>query len=834
MRKTQVISSISALALMGGFCATSMLAHAEEAKMEENIELEEIVTLGTRSKGRSVKDSPVPVDVISGDDFKNQSSTDINSMLRNIVPSYNVSAQPISDASTFVRPASLRGMAADHTLVLLNGKRRHRSAVINFYTAGESNGAQGPDVSVFPSIALQSIEVLRDGAAAQYGSDAIAGVINFRLKDASEGGSIEAKAGSTYSGDGDNFEIAVNKGFSLGSDGFLNLSASYSESDPTDRSVQTDAAAEAAALGFPGVPEKAQIWGSPRVHRDFKTVMNLGADISDNTRFYAFGNYANKKATSGLYHRPVLSRGGVFTFGSDAAVIDLDGAGGESCPTVAANDLAGLQGLSENCWSLFKVFPGGFTPSLTGEVSDVSFAGGFEGELEGGLTFNISASAGRNEIAFTVDSYNASFGPDSETLMSAGGFVQSEQNINADFSYPVAVDNLVNDLMIAFGFEYRSEKFETKAGHEHSYAVGPYGALGFGGASQGYAGNNAAAVGVAKRSNIAAYLDVEAEVTDSFLLTGALRWEDFDGFGSTTNAKVSARWDLTEFFTLRSSFSTGFRAPTPGQANVRNISSLLNAGEITLSGIVPPTDPLASSVGGVELQPEKSKSFSIGTVIALGEIDVTIDYFDITLDDRISLSPFFDVDSPDFSSLRYYFNDFKTKTKGIDLVATYGVEMGEGTTDFSLAGNWTSNEVLESSNLDPLRIRTIEDGTPAIRGNFTISHMTDKWRVLGRANYFGSYYNGHISFTDIEPGKEVTIDLEVAYNISDNIELIVGASNIFNNFPDEIPDEGLPMTTLLGTDALFDTKGAWGSKYPEFSPMGINGGTYYIRLRYEM
>lgn len=829
MRKTQVISSISMLALMGGVYGTSISAHAEDEMV-----MDEIVSLGTRSKGRSVKDSPAPVDVISGSDFENQSATDVSSMLRNLVPSYNVSAQPISDASTFVRPASLRGMAADHTLVLLNGKRRHRSAVINFYTAGESNGAQGPDVSVIPSIALQSIEVLRDGAAAQYGSDAIAGVINFRLKDSNEGGSIEAKAGSTYEGDGDNFQISANKGFSLGSDGYLNISASYSESDPTDRAVQTAAAAEAAALGFPDVPEKAQIWGTPRIHRDFKAVVNLGGDINDSTRFYAFGNYATKKATSGLYHRPVLSRGGVYTFGGDAAIIDLDGDGGEACPTVLANDLAGLQGLTDNCWSLFKVFPGGFTPSLTGEITDVSAVGGFEGELESGLTFNISASAGRNEINFTVDSYNASFGPDSETVMSAGGFVQTEQNINADFTYPIATDSLVDDLMVAFGFEYRNEKFETKAGHEHSYAVGPYGELGFGGASQGYAGNNAAAVGISSRSNIAAYLDVEAEVTDSFLLTGAVRWEDFDGFGSTTNAKVSARWDIAEAFTLRSSFSTGFRAPTPGQSNVRNISSLLDAGNIILSGIIPPTDPLALSVGGAELQPEKSKNLSIGAVFSLGEIDVTVDYFDITLDDRISLSPFFDVDSPDFANVRYYSNDFKTKTKGIDLVATYGVEMGEGMTDFSLAGNWTSNEVLESNSLDALRIRTIEDGTPAIRGNLTISHANDKWRVMTRANYFGEYYNGHISFTDMVPSAEVTFDLEIAYNISDNMEIIAGASNVFNNFPDEVPNEGLPMGEIGYPGVLFDTKSAWGAKYPEFSPMGINGGTYYIRFRYTM
>lgn len=839
MKQQGLTHTISLLAILGGFLANPAIAQNSSVADDDDDDmmvLEEVITTGTRTKGRSVQDSPAPIDVLSGDDLENQASTNIDDILRNVVPSYNVSAQPISDASTFVRPASLRGLAADHTLVLWNGKRRHRSAVINFYTAGESNGAQGPDVSLFPVVALKSVEVLRDGAAAQYGSDAIAGVINFRLKDDSDGGLIEARYSSTYEGDGDAYQIAANKGFALGSNGFLNISASYDESDPTSRSVQTAAASNAESLGFPGVPNPAQIWGSPRVHNDFKGIVNLGADINDNVRFYAFGNYAKKKATSGLYHRPALGRDGVYTFGSNVAIVDLDGVNvGGSCPTIAATDLAAIQDLSNNpnCWSLHDVYPGGFTPSLTGTVTDVAVVGGFEGELNNGMSFDISASAGRNETGFTVDSYNASFGPDSLTVMNAGSYVQTEQNINADFARPFAMNALASDLMVAFGFEYRTEKFQTLAGHEHSYAVGPYGDQGFLGSSQGYAGVNAAAVGSSSRSNIAAYVDIEADVTDSFLLAGALRWEDFDGFGSTTNAKLSARWDMTDSISLRSTYSTGFRAPTPGQENVRNISSLLDAGNIILSGILPPLDPLAVSVGGVQLQPEKSTSFSIGVVAALSELTLTIDYFDITVDDRISLSPFFAVDSPDFSTLRYYSNDFKTGTKGVDVVANYSVGMGAGITDFSLAANWTDTEVLNHNNLDSLRIRTIEDGIPAVRGNFRVQHVQDKWRALARANYFGKYYNGHISFTDMEPGAEFTLDLEFGYFFSDNIEVVVGASNVLNNFPDKVPDEGLPMNLgLIGTDALFDTKSAWGAEYPEFSPMGINGGIYYLRLRY--
>ena len=839
MNQSRILNSVSALAIMGSLLSPTAIAQdqaIEAAANDKSAVVEEIVTVGTRSKGRSVKDSPAPIDVISGSDFQNQDSTDINNMLRNLVPSYNVSAQPISDASTFVRPASLRGLAADHTLVLLNGKRRHRSSVINFYTAGDSNGAQGPDVSVFPSIGLSAVEVLRDGAAAQYGSDAIAGVINFRLKNDSEGGSLEAKVGSTYSGDGDNFQIAGNKGFELGSSGFLNLSVSYGQSDPTDRSVQVDSAAALEALGVADVPNPAQVWGTPRVHNDFKSMFNMGADVSDTMQFYAFGNYAKKKATTGLYYRPSSSRGGVFTSGSDVLIADLDGVGvGASCPTIAADDLAGIAALSNdpNCFSFHEMFPGGFTPSMTGTVTDLSLVGGFKGEFNNGLTYDVSVSAGSNETAFAVDSINASFGPNTAFIMDAGKYTQTEQNINADFTYPISVESLANDLMVAFGFEYRDEEFAADSGHPQSYEIGPFGEQGFGGSSQGYAGLSSAANGSWSRSNIAAYLDLEADVTDSLLVTGALRWEDFDDFGSKVSTKISTRFDLTDTVSLRGSFATGFRAPTPGQQNIKNVSSLLNAGVISLSGVVPPTDALAVSVGGQQLKPETSTSFSFGTVIALGDIDLTVDYFDVTVDDRISLSPFFNVTSPEFTSLRYYTNDFKTKTKGIDVVATYSLDMAEGVTSFALAGNWTKTEIKSHNNLDSLRIRSIEDGMPAVRGNFTINHQADKWRALARANYFGSYYNGHISFTDMEPSAEVTLDFEIGYDIANNMELIVGASNILNNFPDEVPDEGLPMNLgLIGTDALFDTKGAWGAKYPEFSPMGINGGTFYLRFRY--
>ena len=256
--------------------------------------IEEIITTGTRSKARSIDDSPAPVDVLAGTYFENQGDTDLQNLLRNIVPSYNVNMQPISDAATVVRPANLRGLAPDHTLVLINGKRRHRAAVIYWLGNGVANGAQGPDISAIPSIALKQVEVLRDGAAAQYGSDAIAGVMNFILKDDTDGLEVEGKYGEYSEGDGETYMVAANLGLPLTETGFANFSFEYGESDSTSRSVQRDDAAALYAAGNTFVADPAQIWGSPEITDDIKFWGNIGIDLGNNSEAYAFGNYSTK------------------------------------------------------------------------------------------------------------------------------------------------------------------------------------------------------------------------------------------------------------------------------------------------------------------------------------------------------------------------------------------------------------------------------------------------------------------------------------------------------------------------------------------------------------
>ncbi|MEO1119438.1 MAG: TonB-dependent receptor plug domain-containing protein, partial [Pseudomonadota bacterium] len=297
---TAVASALGTLSF-----SAPVLAQGSEA-------IEEVVVVGSRSRPRSVTDSAVPVDVISADDFVNQGDTDLSNLIRNIVPSYNVNTQPISDAATIVRPANLRGLAPDHTLVLVNGKRRHRAAVIYWLGNGVSDGAQGPDLSAIPGIALKQVEVLRDGASAQYGSDAIAGVMNFVLKDDAEGGSVDVRYGSFYEGDGDLLTLSGNIGLPLGADGFVNLSLEYGESDATDRAVQRDDAAALIAAGNTAVANPAQIWGSPEVTDDIKLWANFGADISDAAEFYGHANYAGKTVEGGFFFRNPDTRSAVF------------------------------------------------------------------------------------------------------------------------------------------------------------------------------------------------------------------------------------------------------------------------------------------------------------------------------------------------------------------------------------------------------------------------------------------------------------------------------------------------------------------------------------------
>ncbi|MCX2802071.1 TonB-dependent receptor [Microbulbifer thermotolerans] len=811
--------------------ATAVSISSISAVCQENM-IEEIVTIGTRVEGRSATDSAAPIDIVSGDQFVNQGDGDLNNLLRNVVPSYNVNTQPISDAATIVRPANLRGLPPDSTLVLVNGKRRHRAAVISFLGGGLSDGAQGPDISAIPAIALKQVEVLRDGAAAQYGSDAIAGVINFQLKDAAEGSSAEVKYATTAEGDGDQQVFAANVGLPLTDSAFANVSLEFRQQDDTSRSVQRDDAAELIAAGNTEVADPAQIWGQPEVEDDIKFFINSAVELNSGAELYAFGNYASRTVDGGFYFRNPETRPGVYAWEDDDGnlyplIADLDPSNGvDSCVGMDHADALA----SEECFSFQEIFPGGFTPRFGGDLEDYSMVFGLRGEMANGIGYDISASRGHNRVDYFIyNTVNATLGPNTPTEFSPGSYIQEETNFNIDLTKSMQLGE--KPLFVAAGFEWREEEFEAKMGDQASWEVGPLVDQGFTVGSNGFPGFGPQVAGVFDRDNIAIYTDTELEMSDSLRLGAALRWEDFSDFGSTSNFKLSGHYIVNDVLALRSTVSTGFRAPTPGQSNITNVSTVFTDGQLVNRGTIPATNPIAMLKGGKQLQPEESESYTFGAIINLGGWDITLDYFHITVTDRITQSADQELTDAERAQLvadgitgaeslnifRFYTNDFDTETQGIDLVGTYSLT---DSTELSLAANWTETEVIDHNpeTMDETRIGQLEDGLPNIRANATITHYGDSWRGLMRINYYGSYWEAHLDdgSLPIDVGDEWTLDVEAAYNFSDSLSLIAGAENLLDNYPDENPWAGVA-----------------GAEYPVTSPMGFNGALYYLRARYE-
>lgn len=823
--------------------------------------VEEVTVLGSRRA--NAVDTVAPVDVISAAQFQSVGAPDMDNMLRSLVPSYNVAQQPINDESTLVRPANLRGLPPDNTLVLVNGKRRHRGGVITFLGDGISDGAQGPDVGPIPTIALKEVQVLRDGAAAQYGSDAIAGVINFQLKDSAEGAAFEARFGQYFAGDGATSQLAANMGLPLGANGFANLSFEFSESDPTSRSAQRADAQALIDAGNTAVLTPAQVWGQPQIKDSMKFFANTGYEFTEGMEGYFFGNYATREVDGGFFYRNPSNRAAVYSNdgGESLLVADLNPDNAISCPTVAitgnAPDPAALAlissggALDSECFVFNEMFPGGFTPRFGGKIVDQSAVAGLRGNFGSGLRYDVSAAYGSSEVDFLIyNTVNASLGPNTPTSFKPGVNHQTDTNFNVDLAYPLALPALASPLNVAFGFEWREEEFEVERGQLESYQIGPLAAQGFSSGSNGFSGYGPQSEGVFARENIALYLDLEADVTDQLIVGTAVRWEDFDDFGTTTNFKVAARYELTDSFAVRSTVSTGFRAPTPGQANiVRTITQMVN-GNLTETGVLPPTNPIASALASIAsdgefsaapLKPEESFNWTLGTTFDLGPIGVTLDYFNITLEDRIALSSLIDIDRTDpeqiailnqlsasgvpgastLTAFQFFTNDFETETQGIDLVATLPFELAGGQSSLILALNWTDTQLKEITALaDATRKIQLEDQLPGYRAILTGTHTFGPWSFMARTSYYDSYIvaldigadaSGEF---DGKYGGELLVDMELSYRITDGYRLTVGAQDLFDNTPDRFPSPELNS----------------GAIYPTGSPMGFNGGFWYARL----
>ena len=813
------INAIAA-AVIAGSTALPSFAVAEEM-------VEEIVTTGSRVKARSVTETPAPVDVIQASELANQGDTDVGNLLRNSVPSFAISDQPISDAATLIRPANLRGMAPDHTLVLVNGKRRHRASVITWLGNGISNGSQGPDVAALPTMALKSVEVLRDGASSIYGSDAIAGVINFQLKDASDGNTIELRAGEYSAGDGQQLTIAMNKGMELGADGFVNMTLEYGSSDETIRSVQRTDAAGLVADGYTDVPNPAMIWGRPIVDDDLKFFVNFGADLGAGTEMYGYTNYNSKNVDGGFYFRNPTNRGGVYGDGSALLIGDMTPDDGADCPAVTLDgntpDAAAMQAVIDdpNCFSFQETIPGGFTPRFGGEITDQAFLFGLKGETDGGLGWDVSTYYGKNKSDFHINNtVNASLGPDTPRNFDPGYYQQVDMNLSADFTYSMS-----DSTELAFGMEYRTEEFTVGAGQEESYTAGVLGTQGFSTSSNGFPGFPAKTAGTFERSNLAAYVQSGWQASDALYVESGLRFEDFEDFGVTTNYKLGFNYDLDGDLFLRGTYSTGFKAPTPGQSNTSNTSTEIDpaTGQLRNNGTIPATSAVALLNGGAPLDPEESTNFTLGFGGTIGAFDFTIDYFDIDVEDRLNLSSEVTLSDADIQSLiddnvpgagdmaafRFFTNDFDTNTSGIDVV----ISTTTGNTEWNLAYNNTSTDVTDrGQTVDDGRVRQMEETTPDTRWNLSANHSMDNLRVLGRVSYFDDWY-------DFDEGVvfdgEYIVDVEVAYDMSAKSSVLLGGNNILDNSGDEVPN---PY--------------AYGNLYSQRSPFGISGAFWYATYRY--
>ncbi len=818
-------------------------AHLDVALNQTAIALEGLVAIGSRSRPRTATQSAVPIDAISGQDFIEQGDTDVSDLLRTVVPSFNVNPQAVGDAARIVRPASLRGLAPDHTLVLVNGKRRHRASIIMWIGGGFADGAQGPDISTIPAIALRQVEILRDGASAQYGSDAIAGVMNLMLKDARSGGSIEVRTGSFYEGDGESYTVSGNIGLPLGPGGFANLSAEYGAANPTSRSVQRDDAAALIAAGNTHVRDPAQIWGAHDVDNDLKLWGNFGKFFGDGLRLYGHANYASETVAGGFFYRNPNTRAGVYSLdgGRTLLVGDVldarDGVldGSADCPVVTITnhvpDPAALQRVLDdpNCFTFQEVFPGGFTPQFGGDATDMSLVAGLKGETRGGLLWDVSAVFGQNAVDFFIDrTVNASLGPESPTSFKPGVYQQRELGVNADLSY--ALSDMVT---VAGGAEFRDEHFEIGLGETAAWVIGPFAPQGFSAGSNGFPGFSDIAAGGWHRVNYAAYGDLEMRARDDrWTLATALRVEDFEDFGTTANGKLAARYGLTGALAVRGSVSTGFRAPTPGQQNAFNVSTQFapDRRELVNNGTIPSTSAVAEIKGGRPLDAETSVNASLGLVVDANPFTLSADYFRIDLSDRLALSQTFELDPAEadrliaegitsarnLANFRFFTNDFDTRTQGVDVVAAFAPPGMDGDTEFNLAFNYTHTAVTRHNPdvLDEVRIRQLRDALPGIRwvgsGRRTWSGSLS---TLARLSYYAGWFD---SRDDRDYPGEFLVDLEASYAIGASTTLTFGAQNALNQYPQENPRAAMVA----------------GNRYSPNSPFGSSGGFYYVKMGY--
>ena len=864
---------------VGAFALSAGIASSASAE-----ELEEVVVTGSRAKPRTVEDSPIPVDVFSQAELEEVGYTDSNEVIKTLVPSFSIGREPISDGATFIRPAALRDLPTDKTLVLVNNKRRHRAALV---TIGGS-GTQGPDIATIPMSAIKNIEVLRDGAGAIYGTDAIAGTINFILKDNSEGGSLSVDMGEYSEGDGTSVTVRGNIGLPLGDSGFLSISGEAYEADPTYRGEQycqswfaipgcdgqngsyasfvanglADRVAASQEASFVNNFANASLetqddivqpWGRPNEKRS-GIFYNAAVPVS-NGEIYSFGNYTTSEADGGFFYRYPFN-----------------------------GTIENLRSQDGSVYSPLELFPGGFTPRFFGEVTDVSVVGGWKGDLSSDMSLDVSARYGSNEIDYTLaNTINPSLGDTStQTKFRNGDLTNTEFQLQADFAYALS-----DAATLAFGLSYIDEEYEIGGGEPASYEAGPYAeqdpwdfcnddgtatdagaaviangstldcadssdpvyrVVGVG--SNGFPGYSPAFSETYSRKSYAIYGELSGDLSDEFSYQAALRYEDYDDFDSEVIGKVAGIYKISDQVAIRGSFGTGFRAPTPGQQGTTNVSTRLPNGFPVATGLFPAGGPIAQALGATPLEPETSTQYTVGLVLSGERASITVDAYVINLDDRfnsvttqdVSTTVVTDPDADGYAAYQnflaldaagvagansiggvfWFTNAFDTSSSGVDVVATMPFDFDNSSGKLTASLNYNKTEFESEvtqffSNEDKF---DFVNNTPNTRWILTYNHYMGDLSLMGRLSYFGEAdnQNGSGANPDFQAWDAVTfLDVEAAYQVTEQIKVMVGGRNITDEYPDK--DE-------LGDDCC-------GRLYDSGSTVDWQGAYYYGRVTFD-
>ena len=819
-----------------------------------------VVVVGTRSIGRRVLQAPVPIEVVNREQLSLTGQSETGRVLQMLVPSFNFSSSTISDGTDALRPATLRGLGPDQTLVLVNGKRRHKSALLHVNTS-VGRGTAGTDFNAIPAAAIERIEVLRDGAAAQYGSDAIAGVINIVLKDDVDTGDADIYWGQTYEGDGDTWNGNANYGMKVGDSGFLNLTAEWRERARTNRAGLT--------------AERQYDWTEINQGRPADNTLEIENDdgtVTEKSVWFDSREYTFERQNFRIGDADSSQKVGFYNFGLPLAEgLELYSFGGHSS---RQNNSAGFyRRANQASRTVTEIYPDGFLPEINTDIGDTSLALGMAWTHEStDLNVDVSINHGLNTFDFFIsNSLNASYGASSPTSAEAGGFELSQTTFNLDVTYPLNYQSsLVN---LAGGVEFRREGYDIHAGEPLSWINAGLGAPGASGGIQVFPGFRPDNEVDESRTNIAGYADFESYLSGQpgtgLLVGAAVRGEQYSDFGTTVTGKATGRYDLTKQVAVRAAGSTGFRAPSLQQLYFNNISTQFKVDADDIDGDGNTTELVALEVGtfrndseaaralGIpELKEETAFNVSGGFVLKpLEKLWLTVDGFLIQIDDRIVLSGSFSADKivglaqAGASSAQVFTNVAQTRTQGVDVAAGYLHAFdNESLLNLKVALTWADTEVIGEvdapeilvgleDTLFPSQERSmIEEWQPNTRINIGADYIIGDLTIGGALRYFGSYTvqegSGDDPARQTYGGKWLT-DIQSNYQLNEGLSLTIGANNLFDQVPDlnEIGQSRAGTLTDSTGHVIVDSPGVF-TYSRRSAPFGFNGGLYYAKLSY--